>query len=111
MFGGGGEGERQPKVVAKDNLAVGRPALAVSAPITPTTATSTTVTPAKTAQSPTSAQKMELELPDIPSDAKVTETTVRYFSTLVPEMPQMIGSLAVAESSRDVMGRRETCLV
>ena len=35
---------------------------------------------AKTAPSPTSLQKLELELPDIPSDARATETTVCYSS-------------------------------
>ena len=79
-FGGGGGGDSGQPKPAKDNLAVGRPLLAESPPITTATATSATVTQAKTAPSPTSLQKLELELPDIPSDARATETTVCYSS-------------------------------
>ena len=79
-FGGGGGGDSGQPKPAKDNLAVGRPLLAESTPVTTATATSAKVTPAKTAPSPTSLKKLESELPDIPSDTRVTETTVCYSS-------------------------------
>ena len=76
-FGGGGHGEKVKPELVKDDLVLGRrlvPEPAAPNNTAKATTSSATVKLASTAQPPTPLQQMEM--PDIPSDASVTETRV-----------------------------------